>query len=309
MSYYSFFGLKEEPFSTSPDPSFFWLSESHRGAFFRLQIAIKLKRGLSVVLGDVGTGKTTLSRRLFQVMQAPDVDFHPVFTPFARTDIQFVHLLLEAFQLRVAPSATGFLVAALSAIERHLLKRALEQRKTVVLLIDEAQKLIPESLEILRALLNYESHEQKLLQLILMGQAELLPKLTRSKNFWDRVSLKQVLRPLTVIETEKLIQFRLERAGWIGPGHLFSSEACQLIYQISRGYPRQMTRLAHDALEFAMMKDKPRVDRSLVETLIEEERSFFETAEAALRQAGPPPSEEPNSNGSLAPIEEEPGSF
>lgn len=283
MSYYEFFSLKEEPFSTSPDPSFFWLSENHRAAFYRLQVGIKLKRGLSVVLGDVGTGKTTLSRRLFQVMQNPQVEFHPIFTAFAKTDSQFAHLLLEAFQLKVSQNAKGFLVNALSTIERYLLKRSLEEGKTVVLLIDEAQKLSPEALEILRALLNYESHQEKLLQLILIGQAELLPKLTRSKNFWDRVSLKQVLRPLTVIETEKLIQFRLERAGWQGAEPLFSTEACEAIHEISRGYPRQITRLAHDALELAVMREKAGVDRVLVEALVEEERCFFQAASAAIR--------------------------
>lgn len=289
--YYEFLGLKEEPFSTSPDPRYFWLSESHRSALYRLQVAVKLKRGLSVVLGDVGTGKTTLSRRLFQVMQDPRLEFHPIFTPFSKTDVQFMHLLLEAFQLKVSPHPTGFMVSALDTLERRLLRKVFEEKKTVVLLIDEAQKLSPDALEILRALLNYESHQHKLLQLILIGQAELLPKLTRNKNFWDRVSLKQVLRPLTVVETEKLIRFRLERAGWQEAEPLFSTEACQLIHQSSCGYPRRTTRLAHDALEIAVMKDRTRIDGALVMELIEQERSFFETARTAA-QAGAGEAEE-----------------
>lgn len=281
MSYYEFFGLKEEPFSTSPDPEFFWLSESHRVALYRLQIAIKLKRGLSVVMGDVGTGKTTLSRRLFQMTQSSEVEFHPIFTPFANTNVQFTHLLLEAFQLKVKQHHAGFLVNALSAIEHFLLKRGLEEKKTIVLLIDEAQKLTAQSLEILRALLNFESHQEKLLQLILIGQAELLPKLTQSKNFWDRVSFKQILRPLTVLETEKLIHFRLQRAGWQKPVSLFSEEACQLIYEISHGYPRQITRLAHDCMELAVMKERTLIDRSLMKDLVEQEKSFFDAARKA----------------------------
>lgn len=286
MSYYQTFGLKEEPFSTSPDPSFFWLSESHRSALYRLQIGIKLKRGLSVILGDVGTGKTTLSRRLFQAMQDSGVRFHPIFTPLAKSDVQFTHLLLDALQLRVSGSANGFLAKALSVIEHHLLKTTLEEKKTVVLLIDEAQKLSPDALEILRALLNFETHQEKLLQLVLIGQAELLPLLTQRKNFWDRVSLKQVLRPLTEIETEKLIHFRIEKAGWTGTEPLFSREACQLIHQISHGYPRQITRLAHDALEQAVMKEKVKIDRSLIEDLVEQERSFFEAARLAIEKSG-----------------------
>lgn len=292
MSYFQDFGLKEEPFSTSPDPSFFWLSESHRSALYRLQIAIKLKRGLSVVLGDVGTGKTTLSRRLFQAMHDTEVQFHPIFTPLAKSDVQFTHLLLDALQIQVSRSGNGFLAKALSAIEHHLLKRTLEEKKTVVVLIDEAQKLTSNSLEVLRALLNFESHQEKLLQLVLIGQAELLPLLTRSKNFWDRVSLKQVLRPLTVIETEKLIHFRLEKAGWTGTAPLFSREACQLIHQISHGYPRQITRLGHDALEQAVMKEKIKIDRSLIEDLVEQERSFFEAARAAIGKVAGPCEEE-----------------
>lgn len=292
MSYYEFFGLQQEPFSTSPDPGFFWLSGSHRATFYRLQVAIKLKRGMSVVLGDVGTGKTTLSRLLFQALDKPQVKFHPIFTPFSGTQSQFLNLLLQTLALNVSTRDSGFVVSALATIERYLVKHALEEGQTVVLLIDEAQKLTTEALEVIRALLNCESHQEKLLQVVLMGQAELLPKLTRAKNLWDRVSLKQVLRPLTVIETEKLIQFRLERAGWHGREPLFAPPACQLIYDISRGYPRQITRLAHDGLERAFMKGVQRVDRSVIEELVEEERSFFEGASAAIRAVAASPGTE-----------------
>lgn len=282
MSYYQYFGLNEEPFSTSPDPGYFWLSESHRAALLKLQVAIKLKRGLSVVMGDVGTGKTTLSRTLYQQLKDPEIEVHTIFTPFANTENQFLHILLESFQLQAVESKSGFLVGSLSVIESYLFKKAIEERRTVVLLLDEAQKLNSQSLEILRALLNFESNQEKLIQLVLMGQTELLPKLTRTKNLWDRVSLKCVLRPLTVLETVKLIRFRVERAGWKKEEGLFTAEACQLIHEISRGYPRQITRLAHDALEKAMMHERAGVDGSLIEMLVEEERMFFEMAHNSI---------------------------
>ena len=140
MSYYKMLGLTKEPFSTSPDPSFFYLSKEHRAAFCRLQIAISLRRGLSAIIGDVGTGKTTLSRKLAQVLNGDEgISFYMALNPYFKTEEQFLSRLAALFHVPVGPEASG--LDHMEAIERFLFSVGVEQNKTIVLLIDEAQIL------------------------------------------------------------------------------------------------------------------------------------------------------------------------
>src|SRR3989338_2440707 len=205
MSYYKLLGLEREPFSTSPDPHFFFLSAAHRAALYRLRIAVKLQRGLCLVLGDVGTGKTTLSRRLAQLLpQDGPIDLHVVLNPYFESEQQFLLALMEAFHLE-PPRETPPVRTLLSTLERYLFQKGVDEDRIVVLLIDEAQQLSTSSLEILRALLNYETTDKKLLQLILMAQLEFLPAIRGQRALWDRVSLKYVLNPLDERETTAMI--------------------------------------------------------------------------------------------------------
>ena len=275
MSYYKLLGLEHEPFSTSPDPNFFFLSAAHKSALYRLRIAVKLQRGLCLVLGDVGTGKTTLSRRLAQLLpQDGPITLHVVLNPYFESDQQFLLALMEAFHLDI-PATPPPIRVMLAAIERHLFAQGVEQGRIVTLLIDEAQQLTPGNLEILRALLNYETQDTKLLQLILMAQMEFLPTLRSIKNLWDRVSLKYVLNPLDEQETRELILFRLERAGFTDRGEpLFTNEAIREIYQATQGYPRRIALLCHDALEQLVMERQPVVSDAHIRHLVSRERSL-----------------------------------
>lgn len=274
MSYYKLLGLEHEPFSTSPDPHFMFLSAAHRAALYRLRIAVKLQRGLCLVLGDVGTGKTTLSRRLAQLLpQDGPVDLHVILNPYFESDQHFLVALMEAFHLEV-PSPAPPLRVMLSAIERHLFARGVEGGRIVTLLIDEAQQLSRPNLELLRALLNYETHDTKLLQLILMAQLECLPALRAIRNLWDRISLKYVLNPLDECETKALIAFRLAQAGFNDREPLFTDEAVRAIYDATQGYPRRIALLCHDALEHLVMDHQPTVTVELVRSLIGREREL-----------------------------------
>jgi general secretion pathway protein A len=138
-----------------------------------------------------------------------------------------------------------------------------QEKKRVVLLIDEAQLLPDYVLEILRILLNYETNEYKILQLILVGQMELVPVLSAMPNFWDRIALKCVIRPLDVKEMKEMIDYRLKQAGHSGNG-LFSDEAIQAIFDHTRGYPRKMSMMCHNLLEMLVMQDRKVVDAALV---------------------------------------------
>ena len=270
MSYYRLLGLQKEPFSTSPDPSFFYLSKDHKAALCRLQIAISLKRGLSVILGDVGTGKTTLSRKLSRVLaQDEKVSFHMILNPYFRSDRQFLSRLAKLFHIGMPARATA--LDYMEAVERYLFRRGVEDHRTMVLLIDEAQILPDFVLEILRILLNYETNEYKILQLVLVGQLELLPRISRMSNFWDRIALKYVLNPLGEDEVRDMIRFRLGRAGYSGEAPLFTDEAIRLIWGHTNGYPRKLSLFCHNALESLIMRDGKVVDEEVVGRLIEEE--------------------------------------
>jgi len=263
MSYYKILGLHDEPFSTSPDPSYFFLSAQHKAALTRLRIALNLKRGLSIIVGDVGTGKTTLSRKLSQILnEEQDVCFYMILNPYFRTQKQFLSRLVALFHAPMDPKKTSGL-DCIEAVEQFLYKTGVQEKKRVVLLIDEAQLLPHYVLEILRILLNYETNEFKILQLVLVGQTEMVPVLSKMPNFWDRIALKCVINPLNLAETHEMISFRLLQAGYHGEG-LFTSEAIRVIHEHSRGYPRKMSILCHNLLEMLVMKDRTVVDESLV---------------------------------------------
>jgi len=266
MSYYTVLGLDKEPFSTSPDPIFFYRSSAHDSALKRLEIAIRLRRGLSLIMGDIGTGKTTLSRTLLQSFDNEDgFIFHIILDPNYKSEFQFLTSLVKLFGVEPEFKST---LDYKEAIERYLFKKGVEENKTIVLLVDEGQKLTLDHLEILRILLNYETNEYKLLQLVILAQVELLPKLRRVRNFMDRVSLKYMINPLDEKETMGMIDFRLKQAGYARDTPLFTEEAIKLIYGQSQGYPRKIAMLCHDALELIVMKEQNTVGEEIIQDLI-----------------------------------------
>lgn len=270
MSMYAALSLEREPFSTSPDPAFFYRSNEHYTALNRLEIAIRLRRGLSVVLGDVGTGKTTLSRALLQAFNYDDNDyvFHMILDPSFKSEYQFLAHLTKLFGISPFFRST---MDHREAIEKYLLQKCVEEHKTVVLIIDEGQKLHQPHLEVLRTLLNYETNEQKLLQVVILGQMELLPRIKRIRNFMDRVSMKYILNPLDEYEMGQMIEFRLRQAGYREERKLFSFEAVRKIYEYTQGYPRQTARICHAAMEQLIMKGYESVNAEMIGEIIAQE--------------------------------------
>lgn len=271
MSYYKVLGFHKEPFSTSPDPDFFYLSREHETALTNILIELRLKRGLSVVLGDVGTGKTSLSRKLIQdLKEREDFILHIILDPTFESEYLFLTSLARNFEINHLDSASVPTVLDLrELLERFLFQKGVGENKTVTLIIDEAQKLSENSLEILRVLLNYETNEFKLLQLILLGQLELYSKIMKIPNFFDRISFKYTLNPLDFKETKEMIEFRIAQAGYKANMHLFLDDALRLIYQYTKGYPRRITLLCHRALKELVLKNKFVVDEQLVNDIIQ----------------------------------------
>ena len=279
MSYYSVLGLTKEPFSTSPDPAFFFRSNSHAQALTRLEIAIRLRRGLSLILGDVGTGKTTVARTLLANFPREDgFTFHMILDPSFESEYQFLLHLTRMFGSDTALKST---LDCREAIEHYLFQGGVTESRTTVLMIDEGQKLSLEMLENLRMLLNYETNEFKLLQVVIFAQMELLGRITRIRNFFDRVALKYIINPLDEEETGEMIQHRLQSAGLADGETLFSPEALHAIYRSTQGYPRRIALLCHNALETLVIQERTRVEEAHVEELIRDESRWVHEAAPA----------------------------
>ena len=159
----------------------------------------------------------------------------------------------------------------MNRIEKFLLQKAVNEGKTLTLIIDEAQKITESTLEVIRMFLNFETNEFKLLQVVLLGQLELVPKILGLQNFYDRISMKYVLNPFDLDDTRKMIEFRLQRAGYVSKRPLFSDEAIQEIHRYTMGYPRRITMISHKALKQLILSHKEVVDADVVKELISHE--------------------------------------
>jgi general secretion pathway protein A len=279
MSYYKILGYDKEPFSTSPDPDFLFLSREVDLVLTNLLIELRLKRGLNVILGDIGTGKTTLSRKLVKELSSREAFlFHIILNPTFSSEKDFIVSLVKNFV------PTEFYPGDISAIpvsemrdifEKFLLHQVLSNNKIVVLIIDEAQKISLDTLEALRVLLNYETNTFKLIQLILLGQLELHAKLLQMQNFYDRIDFKFTLNPLGFDETKSMIQYRIVQGGYKGQQQIFTDEAIKEIHGYAKGYPRVIIRICHICLrKLIVNKASTRVDKEIALIVIKEDSAY-----------------------------------
>ena len=209
-AYLSFFNLKEEPFTASPNPRFLYASPLHHVALQKTHYVVSAKKGLCVVFGDTGTGKTTLSRMLYQQFIDDGFITALLTNPSYPTPNQLLRTIMQEFEY---PRFGRSFKASLDRLKEFLLTQAIQEKKTLVLIVDEAQTLKPSMLEFLRQLLNFETNEQKLLQLVLFTQNELRAKLRRAKNFNNRIALKASLENLSLADSRQMLEFRWTVAG------------------------------------------------------------------------------------------------
>lgn len=270
MEYYKLLDLKKEPFSTSPDPLFFYESYEHKECLNRLEIAIRLRRGLSVIMGEVGTGKTTVSRMLIQRFAKEKKNFiiRIILDPTFKSEFEFMRNLCASFGTDTSSRST---FEYKNDLENYLLQKGVKEKKAVVLIIDEGQKLTPTYIEVLRTLLNYETNEYKLLQLVIFSQPEFLHKMRRQPNFLDRISLGYNINPLNLKDSKGMINFRLKIAGMNSNRILFTDKAIGLIYTHTQGYPRRIAMFCHDSLISMIRQNKKVVDEKFVLDIIRQE--------------------------------------
>lgn len=256
--------LGREPFSNSPDPDFFFGSRRHRDCLAQLELSIQMRRGLNVVVGEVGTGKTTLCRRLLQrLSEDARMAVHLLMDPGFRSPEEALGAVLSSLSLDVEAGAGE--VARKEAIKSALFSQGVDGGKTVVLIIDEGQKIPPFFLEILREFLNFETNRHKLLQIVIFAQPELEARLAEQANVLDRVGFLYRLTPLSRTEVRELIDFRLKRAGAPGGADVFFSKAAVwAVWRATRGYPRRIVDLCHQCLLAMILEDRPEVNWRMV---------------------------------------------
>lgn len=270
MEYFKILNLTREPFSNSPDPEFFYESPHHVDCLQQLEMALRLRRGLNVVTGDVGTGKTTLCRQLIrQLSWDRGIATHLLLDPNFDTPESFlVHI---TGLLGIPPVEQGALTewGMKETIKNHLFRQSLEQGQVTVLIIDEGQTLPSFGLEILREFLNYETNECKLLQIVIFAQREFRKVLKAHPGFADRINLLFHLKPLSFGDAKSMILFRIRRAAENGVTPIrFTLPALLEIHRATGGYPRKMVMLCHQILLLLIIRTRDSVSWFLVrETL------------------------------------------
>lgn len=242
--YESFFGLIEKPFNMTPDPRYFYPSAKHKDALNHMVYAIGERRGFVVITGEIGSGKTTLSRVLFQQLDPSTKTAIIRNTQLTAKDL--VASTLEELEIPYAPTQTK---SQLIGLLNDYLIQQLRDNNNVVLLVDEAQNLKPSVLEEVRMLSNLETETEKLIQIILMGQPELKSTLWLKslKQLRQRVSLYYHLAPLDQEETAAYINHRLHVSGANGVP-IFIPEALPRIFHHTQGVPRLVNALCDRAL-------------------------------------------------------------
>ena len=270
--YKEFYGLREKPFTLTPDPQFLYLSESHRTAIESILYGIQQKEGFMVITGDIGTGKTTICRALLERLDK-NVKTAVIFNSFL-TEGKLLESILLDFGY---PSKGRTKHDRINALNQFLLQ-LLSHGENAVLIIDEAQNLSIPVLEQIRMLSNLETEKEKMLQIILFGQLELDQKLRSDelKQLNQRIAIRHRLLPLTRTEMESYIYQRLMVAGSQG-SITFSKSALNEIFKFSKGTPRLINLLCNRALLGGFVEQTYHIDRSTIkkakDSLLGEEES------------------------------------
>jgi general secretion pathway protein A len=258
--YTGFFGLNEQPFSISPNPDYLYMSYRHKEALAHLNHGLGDSGGFVLLTGEVGTGKTTVSRcMLAQLPESTDVAF--ILNP-TLSELELLGTICDEFRIRFKRS-DATLKMLTDKIKNRLLKNH-SNGKNTILIIDEAQHLKTEVLEQLRLLTNLETNTKKLLQIILIGQPELQQLLKRQelRQLAQRITARYHLLPLTIQEIGLYIQHRLRVAGCERP--IFDPKAIKLIHQLTKGIPRLINLLSDRSLMGAYATQSPFVNKTIV---------------------------------------------
>ena len=263
--YENFYGFKEKPFNLSPDPAYLYMSEEHENTFTHLEYALAENKGFVVITGEIGSGKTTLVNYLID--KIPQYFRVAVINNTRVTPRQLIKMICQEFEIEV----TGLDKTELIERLNEFLLEQYAAGNRPLLIIDESQNLTHEALEEIRLLSNLETEKSHLIQMVLLGQPELMDKLKAEAlvQFVQRVTVHCHLSGLKEEEVEEFIHHRLKVAG---AEHLdiFESGAVDAIYKHSGGIPRIINSLCDKALVYGFADDRNHIDQELIENLAKE---------------------------------------
>lgn len=263
--YLDFYGFQEKPFTLTPNPRFIYLSKNHREVFAHLLYGIEDRCGFVVVTGEVGTGKTTILRTLLADLDETSYRLALIFNPcLSVTDLlRDIH---REFGIETKGVSSGELIHELN----DFLLRQRREGRTVVLVIDEAQSLDPAVLEQIRLLSNLETETEKLIQIVLVGQPELVDLLKRKnmRQLNQRIGVRYRLDAMDFSDACEYVRHRLSVAG--GDGEIFTPAALRKIFTFSRGLPRLINLLCGRALLLGYVQNKKIVTARMISTTLRE---------------------------------------
>ncbi len=268
--YCKFYGLKERPFNVTSDPTFFFLSQKHREALSHLLYGVSQRKGIIVLTGEIGTGKTTLCRFLLNQL-SKNVKTAFILNPHF-SEIQLLEAIIKDFGIATKSKSRLSLILELN---RFLLHES-EAQNNVVLIIDEAQNLKPSLLEQVRLLSNLETEKDKLLQVVLVGQ----PELNHRLNLYDlrqlrqRIMVRYHIAPLEADEIKSYIYHRLNIAGAENKIE-FTNDAIGIISNFSCGTPRLINMLCDRALLAGFVAETNTIDLNIITKCSDELDSYF----------------------------------
>ena len=264
--YEQYYSLIEAPFSLTPDPKYFYRSESHHRAFELLQYAIQRREGFMVVYGEIGTGKTTLCRTVLDNI-GKNVTTALLLNPFL-SELDLLKGILYDFGITAPQGATK--QDLISELNTFLIG-VLEKDGRAVVLLDEAQNIPMATLEQIRIISNLETNKEKLLQIVLVGQLELVDVLAKHelRQLHQRISIKCELTPLSPDETAQYIRHRLAIAGGGQSRVVFTPDGLKEIYRYSGGIPRLINLIADRSLLAGMALSTSAMDRRVVREAVE----------------------------------------
>lgn len=265
--YEAFYGLREKPFSILPDPDLIYWDKNHRLAFAMLEFGVLNSAGFVVITGEIGSGKTTLVRYLLRRL-----DRHVVVGLMSSTP-QMGTALLQWVMMSLNQRFEEPYPRLYKLFQQFLYDQHAKGRRTI-LIIDEAQNLGLEALEELRMLSNINADKNQFLQIILLGQPQLMDMLRTPQllQFAQRVSSDFHLKPLAASDVPQYIDFRLQAVGATYP--LFSNQACEMIAQASGGVPRTINILCDTALVYGFAAEAKQITTKLVQMVIKDKQQY-----------------------------------
>ena len=261
--YLEYWKLNKFPFENVPDPEFMFYSSEHKEALVRISYAVKRMKGAALLTGEIGSGKTTLSRVFIQQLPDDEFDIGLITNP-SLNPLDFLKEVVYQIGLDINSNSKTELLGSLN---RKLIDN-LHQNKITLLIIDEAQLISADTFEEIRLLLNFQMNDRFLMTFLLIGQPELKDMIRQFKQLDQRIAIRYHLNPLNDEEATNYILYRLEKAGVTEP--IFTKNALEAIYHYSEGIPRKMNNVCDLALLIGFSLKVNQIDENIITKVVKD---------------------------------------